>query len=103
MVVFLVILMSLVALEMTAWAVSVSAGGRALCRAALNLILPWYSLEMAVVSVPAKYKSSGRKSFQLFQLFGYHLVMGVVESLLAGGGANETLLGVCFLGDRRHM
>ena len=97
------VLVSLLVLEIAAWAVSDSAGGRTLRRAALNLILPWCFLGMAVGTAPEKYKSSGRKSFQLFQLFGYHLLSGMVNALLAGSSANETLLGVRFLGDRRHM
>ena len=94
------VLVFLVALEMAAWAVSASVGGRAVHRAALNLILPWCFLEMAVVTAPTKYKSSGWKSFQLFQLLGYHLLSGMVEVLSAGSGANETLLGIHLLGDR---
>ena len=54
MVFLLVALVPLVALEMSAWAVPASAGGRGLRRVALNLILPWCFLEMAVVTVPAK-------------------------------------------------
>ena len=100
MVVLLMVLVSLVALEMAAWAVSASAGGRALRCAALNLILPWCFLEMAVVTAPAKYKSSGQKSLQLFQFFGCHLLSVMVEVLLANSGTNETFLGVCLLGVR---
>ena len=101
--VLLVILVSLLALEIAAWAVSALAGGRTLCRAALNIILPWCFLEMVVVTAPAKYKSSGQKHFPLFQLSGYHLLIGVVEVLLAGSGVNEILLGVRPLDDRRHI
>ena len=100
MLVLLVVLVSLVALEMAAWVVSASAGGRALHSAALNLIRPWCSLEMAVGTAPAKYKPSGWKYFQLFQLFEYHLLSGMVEVLSASSGANETLLGVRLLSDR---
>ena len=103
MVVLLVILVSLMALEMAACAVSVLTGGGALRRAALSFIRPWCFLEMAVVTATAKYESSGRKSFQLIQLFGYHLLVGVVEVLSAGSGAKQTLLGVRLLGARRTM
>jgi hypothetical protein len=96
----MVVLVFVVALEMAAWEVSASTSERALRRATLNLILPWCFLEMAVVTAPAKYKSSGQKSLQLFQFFGCHLLSVMVEVLLANSGTNETFLGVCLLGVR---
>ena len=71
--------------------------------AAPSSIRHWCFLEVAVVAAPAKYELSGRNSLQLFLLFGYHLVIGVVKVLSAGSGTKQTLLGVRLLGTRRTM